>query len=75
MGCKIRGGRRMTHIKLKDSECKFTHDGNITTKEGLYIPKEAVKTTIGITGGLRVLYLTKKFNYLVSKHQVLINLS
>lgn len=63
----------MTHIILNDKECKFTYDGNITTKEDLYIPKEAIGTTIGISGGFRALYFKKKFNYLISKHKLLRN--
>ncbi len=61
----------MTHLKIKDIECKFTSDGNITTKEGLYIPKEAIKITINISDGSRAIYLNKKFNYLISKHKLL----
>ena len=63
----------MTYIKLKDEECKFTNDGNIITKEGLYIPKTAINTTITITGGFRALYLKQKFKYLISKNKLLQN--
>jgi len=61
----------MIYIKIKESECKATYDGNITTKQGLYIPKEAIKTTISISGGFKALYLAKKYSYLVSKHKLL----
>lgn len=49
------------YIKLHEDDYTATYDGNIKLNSGIFIPKEAVQTTILCSAGHRVLYLKSIF--------------